>query len=213
MTSRCSVPTCLSVLAVLVSVNHAGAANPDAYTPGFNGVTAAQVSATPTRIDLPTEVLANVRGASLTVEAVVLKDGTVAHVRITDCSAKGFGLESRVVEAVSGWKFSPGTWLGKPVDTVKRLTLALGDTPQAPAPAAVPVTEYVDPHAPGFWLASTPSSSSRGVGTASLPPGFVGESGVSKPAIGVGERARGTIYTRSGSASVTRVVALPQAKR
>jgi hypothetical protein len=202
---------CLAVvLALAGSVALAGTPKSDAYTPGFNGVTAAQVIATPTRVDLPREALASVRGASLTVEAVVLKDGTVAEVRVTDCSAKGFGLESIVVDAVSGWKFSPGTWLGKPVDTVKKMTLALGDTPQAPAPAAMPVTEYVNPHLPGFWLASTPS---KGVGTASQPAGFVGESAVSKPAIGVGERARGTIYTRNGSTSAPRVVALPQPKR
>jgi TonB family protein len=49
------------------------------------------------------------------LEAVVLADGKVGDVKITQSLDKEFGLDDRAVAAVKKWKFEPGRKDGKPV--------------------------------------------------------------------------------------------------
>ncbi len=57
---------------------------------------------------------ARVQG-SVTVEAVVLKDGTVGEVTVTRSLDQIYGLDGQAVSAAKQWQFKPGSKDGKPV--------------------------------------------------------------------------------------------------
>jgi TonB family protein len=50
------------------------------------------------------------------LQAVVLKDGTVAGVEVLNCSRPGFGFEEAAIAAVSEWRYEPALMDGEPVD-------------------------------------------------------------------------------------------------
>jgi TonB family protein len=58
------------------------------------------------------------------VAALVLKDGSVAHVETLDSSTPNLGFEKATVDAVSRWRFEPGQKDGESIDafSVVRLT-------------------------------------------------------------------------------------------
>lgn len=49
------------------------------------------------------------------LSAVVLKDGTVGDVDVTQSLDKKYGLDDQAVKAMKQWSFKPGTKDGKPV--------------------------------------------------------------------------------------------------
>jgi len=59
-------------------------------------------------------VQAGIEGTVLT-DAVVLADGKVGEVTVTQSLDKEHGLDTQAVEAVKQWLFKPGTKDGKPV--------------------------------------------------------------------------------------------------
>ncbi|HEX6851366.1 MAG TPA: TonB family protein [Candidatus Polarisedimenticolaceae bacterium] len=133
-TSR--VLTVSTVLVLAASLAQAGERKLNPYTPGVNGVTAPKVIAESARpVALPEDGSAG-NGAVLTVSTVVRKDGSVAEVRVLDCSVKGAGLEAAAAATIREWRFEPGTWRGMAVDTVKTMQIHLGSAASAAAEAA-----------------------------------------------------------------------------
>jgi TonB family protein len=62
----------------------------------------------------PAAMRAKVQGTVL-LEATVVADGTVGHVRVIRSLDEQFGLDQKAIEAVRNWKFRPGTRFGKAV--------------------------------------------------------------------------------------------------
>jgi TonB family protein len=94
----------------------ASAASQDAtgvYTPG-QGVVAPQLVK-----DVPPQYTAEARAAriqgSVKLDAVVLADGTVGEVRVTQSLDTVYGLDDQSVKAIKQWVFEPGKKDGKPV--------------------------------------------------------------------------------------------------
>jgi len=52
----------------------------------------------------------------VTLEAQVLKDGSVSEVKVVKCTSPRHGFEAAAIEAVKQWRYEPGTCDGKPVD-------------------------------------------------------------------------------------------------
>jgi len=83
------------------------------FQDGAPGVTSPQVLFE-RRPEYTAEALrARVQGTIL-IEATVLVDGTVGSVRVLRSLRESFGLDQKAVEAVRGWRFRPGAYLGKP---------------------------------------------------------------------------------------------------
>jgi protein TonB len=99
-----------------LGVMAATAASQDAtgvYTPG-QGVVAPKVLK-----DVPPKYTAEARAAGIQgtvkLDAVVLTDGTVGEVRVTQSLDTVYGLDEQAVKAVKQWVFDPGKKDGKPV--------------------------------------------------------------------------------------------------
>ena len=106
--------TCLAaavVVAAYLAGSAASAQTPTVYKPG-NGVTTPQL-----RHDVKASYTAEAMRAGVTgvvkMEAVVLIDGTVGEVRVTEPLDPG--LDDEAVKALKQWTFSPGTKDGRPV--------------------------------------------------------------------------------------------------
>jgi TonB family protein len=52
---------------------------------------------------------------TVTMEAVVMPDGSVGNVHITRSLDNAFGLDQEAIKTVKQWRFKPGTRLGQPV--------------------------------------------------------------------------------------------------
>lgn len=52
---------------------------------------------------------------TVTLEVVVVEDGTVDKVKVTQSLDDKYGLDEQAVKAVKQWRFKPGTKDGKPV--------------------------------------------------------------------------------------------------
>ena len=52
---------------------------------------------------------------NVTLDAIVLADGTVGEVTVTKSLDKEYGLDDQAVKAMKQWEFKPGTKDGKPV--------------------------------------------------------------------------------------------------
>lgn len=53
---------------------------------------------------------------SVSLDAIVLKDGTVGEVTVTKSLDKEYGLDDQAVKALKLWQFKPGMKDGKPAD-------------------------------------------------------------------------------------------------
>ena len=69
----------------------------------------------------PAALRAKIQG-TVTLEAVVLADGTVGEVRVTTSLDKDYGLDAAAVAAVKQWTFEPGTLNGQPVSVLVSVT-------------------------------------------------------------------------------------------
>jgi len=58
----------------------------------------------------------------VTVEAVVMPDGTVGRVRVKDSLDKSFGLDDQALIAAAQWTFQPGTLNGQAVPVLVTFT-------------------------------------------------------------------------------------------
>lgn len=119
-------------LVLAVALARAGERKLNPYTPGVNGVVGPQVIAETKVAPVHPDAAAD-RSATLTLSAVVRQDGTVADVRVLDCDVPDAGFEKAAQEAIRQWRFQPGTWNGRAVDTVQKLRLRIGasDEPAA----------------------------------------------------------------------------------
>jgi protein TonB len=50
------------------------------------------------------------------LEAVILRDGTVAEVSVLQCTKPDLGFEEAAIEAIRQWRYEPGRQNGVPVD-------------------------------------------------------------------------------------------------
>lgn len=69
----------------------------------------------------PAALRAKIQGI-VTLEAVVLADGTVGEVRVTQSLDKDYGLDAAALAAVKQWTFEPGTLNGQPVSVLVSVT-------------------------------------------------------------------------------------------
>jgi len=103
--------TLLAACVALVSVQAISAQ--EVYQPG-NGVTLPR----PTKEVRPeytqAALAAGIEGNVL-LDVVVLADGKVGDVRVTESLDAKYGLDQQAVEATKQWEFRPGTKDGKPV--------------------------------------------------------------------------------------------------
>jgi protein TonB len=60
---------------------------------------------------------------SVTVEAVVLADGTVGIVKVVQSLDKVHGLDLEALKAARKWTFKPGLYQGRPVDVIVQIIL------------------------------------------------------------------------------------------
>jgi TonB family protein len=96
---------------------------PKAFRSGDPGVTVPtatkQVHATYTREALE----ARIQGV-VGMDAVVLEDGTVGDVTITQSLDEQYGLDQQAVKAMKQWRFKPGTKDEKPVPVIVSVTMS-----------------------------------------------------------------------------------------
>ena len=84
-----------------------------AYPPG-DGVTAPTI-VREVKPQYTTEARkAGIQG-TVTLDVVVVQDGTVGEVKVTRSLDEKYGLDEQAVKAVKQWTFNPGTKDGKPV--------------------------------------------------------------------------------------------------
>jgi periplasmic protein TonB len=101
------------ILGFLVTAAFASVAAQEVFTPG-DGVTLP----TPLRQVKPGYTAAAMEAGiegTVRMDAVVLDDGKVGEVKITQSLDMEYGLDTQAVEAIKQWLFRPGTKDGKPV--------------------------------------------------------------------------------------------------
>jgi TonB family protein len=73
--------------------------------------------------DYPPAALAARYGASVTVAAHVLADGTVADTQVMNSTRPNLGFEEAAADAISQWRFHPATQDGDVVESISVFTL------------------------------------------------------------------------------------------
>jgi TonB family protein len=128
---------------------------PGAYRPG-QGVTA-PVLLRETKPNYTAEAMrARIQGI-VTLECVVMTDGSVGDVRVTRSLDLQFGLDQQAVAALRQWRFRPGMKDGAPVPVLVTVEMSytLKDRPEDAIPAATSpgasVTSNRDAPAPLAW--------------------------------------------------------------
>jgi protein TonB len=108
-------------LAVVVSTVTASVAAQEIFTPQ-DGVTLPVVVRSVKPSYTSAAMDARIEGR-VALAIVVLDDGTVGEVTVTESLDKEYGLDTQAVEAARQWLFKPGTKDGKPVAV--RVTLEM----------------------------------------------------------------------------------------
>jgi protein TonB len=111
----------MRLLCALALVAFVAAQDSTIYTPG-NGVSLPQ----PTRqvkAEYTNEAKQNRIEGKVGLETVVLADGTVGDVRVTESLDSIYGLDDNAVKAMKRWEFKPGTKDGKPVAVRVNVTM------------------------------------------------------------------------------------------
>jgi TonB family protein len=70
------------------------------------------------------EALANGIEGTVTLQAVVLPDGTVGDVQVTKSIDRTYGLDDEAIKAAKQWRFQPGTRDGSPVPVLVTIELS-----------------------------------------------------------------------------------------
>jgi protein TonB len=70
----------------------------------------------------PEAMRAKIQGI-VTLEAVVLADGSVGPVRIIRSLDSNFGLDEEAIRTAKRWRFAPGTRLGQPVPVLVEIEM------------------------------------------------------------------------------------------
>ena len=92
------------------------------YTLGGSGVVAPRLLKEIKPAYTGDAMRAKIQGV-VTVEAVVMPDGTVGNVRVTRSLDRTFGLDEEAIKAVRRWQFAPGTRFGQPVPILVEIEL------------------------------------------------------------------------------------------
>ena len=133
--TRVLFPVLIVVLAV--GIVHAAKGRVDPYVAGINGVTPpSPVRDGQVAPAFPVAARGRAIQAAVVVSTVVRADGSVASVEVLDCDAPGYGFEDSVRTAVSRWRFEPGMWNGRPVDTVSKFRIRVGQPLESAAEMA-----------------------------------------------------------------------------
>jgi TonB family protein len=103
----------MKVLFALALVAFVGAQDSTVYKPG-DGVSLPQVTRR-VQPDYTPEALANRIEGKVGLETVVLADGTVGDVKVTESLDSIYGLDANAVKAMKLWEFKPGMKDSKPV--------------------------------------------------------------------------------------------------
>ncbi len=93
-----------------------------AYRPG-NGVTIPRALRQVTPQYTAEAMRARIQGV-VTVECVVLPDGTVGRIEVVRSLDSVFGLDQEAIKAAKQWRFAPGTRFGEPVAVLVTIELA-----------------------------------------------------------------------------------------
>ncbi len=101
-------------LAVALTATLASVSVQEVFTTRDDGVTLPSVVRSVKAGYTAAAMDARIEGTAL-LEAVVLADGRVGDVNVTQSLDKEYGLDTQAVEAVKQWLFKPGTKDGKPV--------------------------------------------------------------------------------------------------
>ncbi len=109
MLKRGIVAACVVVLAVASAL----AQQETVYTPG-DGVSLPTVTKQ-VGSQYTSEAMANRIEGKVGLSAVVLEDGKVGAVKVTQSLDSVYGLDEAAVKAMKQWEFKPGTKDGKPV--------------------------------------------------------------------------------------------------
>lgn len=126
----------ISAAVVALVVAAPAFAKGDAFTPGVNGVTAPSVLPE-SRVDpVVPEGTTFAKPVVLQVEFVVGTDGSARDIRVRGGKSHA-ALVQATVNALSQWRFEPGTWNGKPVDTLPEVEVRFGDSPSDPTETRV----------------------------------------------------------------------------
>ena len=92
------------------------------YRLGGNGVVAPRLLKEVKPTYTGDAMRAKIQGV-VTVEAVVLPNGTVGPVQVTRSLDRTFGLDEEAIKAVKRWVFAPGTRFGEPVPVLVEIEL------------------------------------------------------------------------------------------
>ena len=103
----------MKMLLALAAVAFFGVQDSTIYTPG-NGVSLPQVTRQ-VKADYTDEATQNRIEGKVGLEAVVLADGAVGDVTVTESLDTVYGLDANAVKAMKQWEFKPGMKDGKPV--------------------------------------------------------------------------------------------------
>jgi len=101
------------VVAILSATVGMRGQNAQVYEPG-NGVTLPQVLKQ-VQARYTDEAMQNRIEGNVELAAVVLDDGTVGDVKVSQSLDTAYGLDEQAVKAMKQWEFKPGTKDGKPV--------------------------------------------------------------------------------------------------
>jgi protein TonB len=102
----------LLALAAVAFVGFQG--SPTVYQPG-DGVSLPQVTRE-VRPEYTNEARENRIEGKVTLDVVVLSDGTVGNVDVAESLDAVYGLDANAVKAMKQWQFKPGMKDGKPVN-------------------------------------------------------------------------------------------------
>ena len=99
-----------------------GSGGGDVYAPG-NGVTMPVSLFEAKPIYTPEGMRQKIQG-DVTLEVVVLADGTVGQVRVIQSLDRASGIDNAAIESARKWRFKPGMKDGKPVATIVRMIVS-----------------------------------------------------------------------------------------
>jgi TonB family protein len=108
--------------------------------------------------EYPKAALAARFSGTVTVEATVLKDGSVGSVEVVECTKPNLGFEQAAMDAVKQWRFEPATRVGEPLDYKMRFRLNFKGTGVGSVDPRVSAGTFTEAPSSG---ASSPAAATR----------------------------------------------------